>query len=123
MSSTGLRRYPRLQYRLRTAMIVVTVFCIGAWLVSLLRPLGPNERRAQRRLASIARAPRGVELVATLDAKTYRVGDPIRLHLELMNNTTNSYELIMPELYSGGIDTMAYGIRLNSAQRDYVTRS
>jgi hypothetical protein len=41
-------------------------------------------------------APEGLELRAAVDSSTYRVGDPIRLELELKNNSNRPYRVINP---------------------------
>jgi hypothetical protein len=100
----------RFQFRLRTALLVVTVFCIGcAWFASHFRSI-PEERPIwpPRNVPP----PNGVTLRASVDSQTYRIGDPIRLELELKNDSTSVYELVMPEMPSGWYPTMAFGVRL-----------
>ena len=49
---------------------------------------------------------------AAADAKTYRVGDPIRLDLQLKNTSKKPYMLVDPRMPSGWYPTMAFGVRL-----------
>ena len=62
--------------------------------------------------AEFAKAPEAIELRASVDAKSFRVGDPIRLDLELENHSKSPYSVVLPHLPSGWSPTMAYGIRL-----------
>jgi hypothetical protein len=62
--------------------------------------------------SDFATDPKGLTLTATLDAKTFRVGEPIRLDLTLANTTDKPYRTVVPNLPSAWWGTMAFGIKL-----------
>jgi hypothetical protein len=99
----------RFQFRLRTVFVVVTVFCGIAWIASHFRSIPADEEKTPARNVP---PPAGVTLRASVDSRTYRVGDPIRLELELKNDSTSVYALVMPEMPSPWYPTMAFGVRL-----------
>lgn len=72
-------------------------------------PPRPPEHYQPEQFAKNADA---VTFTATVDAATYRVGDPIQLQLTLTNHGAKPVAVVMPRLPSGWWPTMAYGIRL-----------
>jgi hypothetical protein len=72
----------------------------------------PEEKPREYRVEDFGNAPEVIDLTASVDAKEYRIGDPIRLDLQMVNHSKKPYSVVMPELPSGWWPTMAYGIRL-----------
>ena len=66
--------------------------------------------------ADFSKEPDAIELRAKVDSKEYRVGDPIRLELEMENHSKSPCSLVLPNLPSGWRPTMGYGIRLKRGE-------
>lgn len=56
--------------------------------------------------------PEELTLSISLDAKSYRIGDPMRMDISLKNGSKQPYRLILPHVPSPWWPTMAYGVRL-----------
>ena len=56
--------------------------------------------------------PEELGLSISLDAKSYRIGDPIRMDISLRNGSKQPYRVILPHVPSPWWSTMAYGVRI-----------
>lgn len=77
-----------------------------------LRLVDASDSKKTYREEEYAKDPLVLDFRESVDSKTYRLGDPIRLDLVLSNTSQRPYKVVNPRLPSGWYPTMAFGVKL-----------
>ena len=80
----------------------------------------PPQKTKQYAETDFGRDANELELKIAVDSETFRLHDPIRLDLILVNHSDKPYRVILPRAPSGWMPTMAYGICLTNGEKTVV---